>query len=153
MSNILKRSIILFLALGLASCQGINDGAAEKKQHPIIKVAHQQKTAQKQVAERAAKKVLEIDEIKKARAVTTDKTLLMAFDVYHLNRFRIKRIEKEVKADLKKMFPDKNIKVSHDRKIMLEVEKLQQKMEQNELDQKELNKNVKKITKLMKEKT
>lgn len=54
---------------------------------------------------------------------------------------------------MKESFPDLDVTLSTDKKIMLEVEKLEQKIKANQLSEKELSKKVKTLLELEKEQT
>ncbi|MFC0270421.1 hypothetical protein ACFFIX_02970, partial [Metabacillus herbersteinensis] len=82
----------------------------------------------------------------------TDKELLLAVKVDQFDRFRLKKIEKKVKSDLEKTYPDHKIEVSTDSKIFLELEQLEQKLQKDKTKMKTLKKEFDKIKSLMKEK-
>lgn len=56
--------------------------------------------------------------------VKKDRTILIAYKVKHLQRFHMKRIEKEVKQQLIEKFADYEFIVSSDYKIFLELVRL-----------------------------
>jgi len=149
--DIVKRLFCLCILLTVVGCNG-TDQPVENKDVNIVQTA--KKTPFNQdVSRRAVDYVSMIDEVNRVKAVNSDDTLLMSFDVNHLNRFRISNIEKDIKSDLEKIFPKHQVEVSYDRKIMLEVERLQAKMEKEKMKKEQLKKDMKKIIDLMKEKT
>jgi len=58
--------------------------------------------------------------------VNIDKELSVAIKVENFNRFRLKSIEKSVKSDLEKTYPDHKVFVSSDKKMFWELEKIEQ---------------------------
>lgn len=97
----------------------------------------------------ALEKMMTQDErIIAATAILYEKELLMGIRVDTFSRFRKRKIEKEYKKQLEKLYPDFDITVSADNKILLEATKL---VEQH--NEKELSKKIKKLKSLLKEGT
>ena len=71
-----------------------------------ISQVHTSKPIDQSVANHAKEKMITKDEISDVKAVNTDKELLAAIKVENFNRFRLKSIEKTVKSDLEKMYPE-----------------------------------------------
>lgn len=138
--------LILFIAIG---CQANK----QETQNPIITQTSSERTISQSPSNKAVEKVLNREEVTRANAVNTDKLLLLAFEVEQFERFNLQSIEKKIKSDLKKEFKDLTVVVSYDPKIMLEIEKLQDKLKSDEIDEKKLRKETKRIEKLKREKT
>ncbi len=85
--------------------------------------------------------------------MNTDKELLVAIKVENFNRFRLKTIEKTVKSDLEKIYPNHKVVVSSDKKMFWELEKIEQRLQKNNTNKKSLKKDLKKLKSLIKEKT
>lgn len=105
------------------------------------------------IAYKASDIVLQQQEVKMVRSVEGKKLLIVAIELKHWNTFRSKQITKETKKKLEKEFPSKRIEVTTDHKIFIELEKLEKKLNNNELTKKQLDKRLEKIKKLMKEQT
>lgn len=86
-------------------------------------------------------------------AVNTDKKMIVAFEIDHLRRFQLKDYERKITKEIKKEFSNMDVTVSTDQKIIIEVEKLEQKLESNSISKKELDKKLKHLFKLSREKT
>lgn len=93
------------------------------------------------------------EEIRNIHAVNGSKNMIIAFEVHHHERFRLKEIEKNIQKELKNEFPKLNITVSTDKKIILETRELEKKINDRALSKEEIGKKVKKIMKLAKEQT
>ena len=91
------------------------------------------------------------EEISIIHVVNNDQIILIAFDVDHHHRFSLRKIAHELEEELKDKYSDYYITVSTDQKILLELEKLEQKLKDNNLSKKELNKELEKIIKLSKD--
>lgn len=92
-------------------------------------------------------------EIYDVAVVKNGKEVLVAYKVKHLQRFRMKEIEKLVNERLKKKFPDEEFVVSSDYKIFLETVKLKERLEKKNYNEKKIRKQFNDIVKLTKELT
>lgn len=81
------------------------------------------------------------------------KDTLVTYKVKQFKRFRMKKIEKQIKDQLKKKYSDEKFTVSSDFKIYLEAERLKRKMNTPQFNEQKLEKQLKKILKLEKEQT
>lgn len=145
-----KRSYFWILSFFLLIACQMDQQATE---HPIITETATNDVMNQTIANTAVRSVLEKEEVIRANAVNTDKLLLLAFEVEQFERFNLKSIQKEIKKQLDEEFEDKQVTASYDPKIMLEIEKLQAKIESKQIDEKKFKKEVKRIVKLHKEKT
>lgn len=145
-----KRSYFWILSFFLLIACQMDQRATE---HPIITETATNDVMNQTIANTAVRSVLEKEEVIRANAVNTDKLLLLAFEVEQFERFNLKSIQKEIKKQLDEEFKDKQVTASYDPKIMLEIEKLQAKIESKQIDEKKFKKEVKRIVKLHKEKT
>ncbi|RSL31944.1 hypothetical protein D7Z54_18365 [Salibacterium salarium] len=146
------RSILLitFLFLGFASGCAENPDSA-MKDNGITKV--QNVSMDQSLSNKAKEKVTKMQDITEAKAVNTDKDLVLAVQIKQFNRFQTKSIEKKVKTNLKKWFPNRRIDVSTDLKILLELGELEDRLQENNMNQQKLKKELQQIKNLMKEKT
>ena len=154
--NITKFKIFLLILtiIGLGSgCNENQNQSGDNNKDLSISQVHTSKPIDQSVANHAKEKMITKDEISDVKAVNTDKELLVAIKVENFNRFRLKKIEKTVKSDLEKMYPNHKVFVSADKKMFLELEKLEQKLEKNNTNMKDLKKDLKKLKSLMKEQT
>jgi len=140
---------LLMMMLLLISCS--NDASETK--HPMPTDISSKPLISQEAANEAVDMALKKEEVVKANAINTDKHLLLAFEVKQFDRFRLQSIEKTIKDELKKEFKDLKVEVSYDPKIMLEIEKVQEKIKADEMDKKTLKKEMKRIVKLKHEKT
>jgi hypothetical protein len=102
--------------------------------------------------EQKAKSITEeVDGIDQAVAVQIDKELDVAIQVSNFNRLRLESIEKEVAQKLKTAFPQASIHVSSDKKIMAELQKLNETPWSTQQEEAcKQKKNLKRIEKQMK---
>lgn len=78
---------------------------------------------------------------------------LITYKVKHMQRFRMKKIEKELKEQLTAAFPESSFTVSSDFKIYLESNRLKRKLDQGDLSREKAENRLKEIIQLSKEKT
>ncbi len=125
----------------------------DNKDLSISQVDTTSKPIDQSIANQAKEKMITKDEITDVMAVNTDKELLVAIKVENFNRFRLKSIEKTVKSDLEKMYPNHKVVVSTDKKMFWELEKIEQRLQKNNTNKKRLKKDLQKLESLIKEQT
>ncbi|MFS0882051.1 MULTISPECIES: YhcN/YlaJ family sporulation lipoprotein [Bacillaceae] len=145
-------SILAVIGFG-TGCNDNQNQLDEDNNHLGISQVHTSKPIGQSVANRAKEKIITKEEISDVKAVNTDKELFVAIKVDNFDRFRLKKIEKSVKSDLEKMYPNHEIIVSTDKKMFWELEQLEQKLQKGNTDKKSLKKDFNKIKNLMKEQT
>ena len=149
-----KIFILLLTIIGLGSgCNENQNQLGDNNKDLSISQVHTSKPIDQSVANHAKEKMITKDEISDVKAVNTDKELLAAIKVENFNRFRLKSIEKTVKFDLEKMYPEHKVFVSADKKMFWELEKIEQRLEKNNTNKKGLKKDLKKLESLLKEQT
>lgn len=99
------------------------------------------------------KDVEEFDGVYNVIIIKGKKDTLVTYKVKQLKRFRMKKIEKEIKNQLKKKYSDEKFTVSSDFKIYLEADRLRKKMKDPKFNEQKLEKRLRKILKLEKEQT
>ncbi len=154
--NITKLKILLLLLTIIGIGSGCNENQNQmgyNNNDLSISQVHSSKPIDQSVANRAKEKMITKDEITDVRAVNTDKELLAAIKVENFNRFRLKTIEKTVKSDLEKIYPNYKVVVSSDKKMLWELEKIEQRLKKNNTNKKSLKKDLKKLENLIKEQT
>lgn len=104
-------------------------------------------------ADEIMKDVQELDPIYDVAVIKGEKEDLVVYKVKHLQRFHMKKIEKDVTTMLEKKYPDENFVVSSDYKIFLEVVRLSKKMKDPSYTKEKAQKELDRIIKLKKELT
>ena len=154
--NITKLKILLLLLIIIGIGSGCNENQNQmgyNNKDLRISQVHTSKPFDQSIANQAKEKMITKDEITDVRAVNTGKELLVAIKVENFNRFRLKTIEKTVKSDLEKIYPNHKVVVSSDKKMFWELEKIEQRLQKNNTNKKSLKKDLKKLKSLIKEKT
>ena len=154
--NITKLKILLLLLIIIGIGSGCNENQNQmgyNNKDLSISQVHTSKPFDQSIANQAKEKMITKDEITDVMAVNTDKELLVAIKVENFNRFRLKTIEKTVKSDLEKIYPNHKVVVSSDKKMFWELEKIEQRLQKNNTNKKSLKKDLKKLKSLIKEKT
>ncbi len=152
----------IYVLLGvIAIMAGCNAQNAEEKNpslalikktdpKPVTLVSHNKK--EKSVSD-LEERVESFDEIYDVAVIRGEKDTLIVYKVKHMQRFRMKDIEKKLNAMLEKRYPDENFVVSSDYKIFLEATKLGKKMDDPNFSKKKANEELNKIIKLKEELT
>ncbi|MEM5593118.1 YhcN/YlaJ family sporulation lipoprotein [Niallia circulans] len=121
-------SILAVIGFG-TGCNDNQNQLDEDNNHLGISQVHTSKPIGQSVANRAKEKIITKEEISDVKAVNTDKELFVAIKVDNFDRFRLKSIEKTVKSDLEKMYPNHKVVVSTDKKMFWELEKIEQRLQ------------------------
>lgn len=101
-----------------------------------------------------AKEYLSVhDEINTIYAVNTSEKLLIAIEVPHHERLGLAQIQKDRTNDMADKFPNMEVEISTDKKIVLELERIEEALKADSMSKKELEKELDKVINLSKEQT
>ncbi|WP_164669223.1 YhcN/YlaJ family sporulation lipoprotein [Virgibacillus doumboii] len=92
-------------------------------------------------------------ELKSINAVNVGENLIIAVDVYQNERFGLADIRKKLHKKMEKAFPSHKVKLSTDKKLIIEVDKLEKQIEEGNISREKLKKKVKHLVKLDNEQT
>ncbi|MFA1818750.1 hypothetical protein ACDX78_00885 [Virgibacillus oceani] len=91
-------------------------------------------------------------EITTAKAVNTDRKMLMAIEVEHNERFNLAKIQEQLQKEVEEQFSHISVELSTDKKIIIELDKLEKEIQQdNTYSPKKLEKELDKLISLSKE--
>ncbi|HLS67014.1 MAG TPA: YhcN/YlaJ family sporulation lipoprotein [Pseudogracilibacillus sp.] len=93
------------------------------------------------------------DGVSRLRAVNDRNDLVIGVGVRQHKRFSLKEIENEMRKELNEYFSDLEVTISTDKKILLELKKLEEAIENDELTNEQLEEKLTKIKRLSKEET
>ncbi|MBE3570760.1 MAG: YhcN/YlaJ family sporulation lipoprotein [Bacillales bacterium] len=156
--NIIKGCIAIFsLFLFLSGCGGVGNNHTKDSQMALMKTTNPKPTkltgSSSNKAAAIKREVRRMNEIYDVSVVEGKKDILVAYKVKHLSRFKMKKIEKNLKETLEKQYPHDHFVVSSDYKIFLESVRLKEDLDAGKISKKEANKRFKRIIKLSKELT
>ncbi|WP_103110430.1 YhcN/YlaJ family sporulation lipoprotein [Brevibacillus reuszeri] len=115
--------VVLSFALLMTGCGSNSESKAQvqsKEAEPLCAPAPVRYEQWEEQAKSIAGQVKGIDQVV---AVQIDKELDVAVKVTNFNRFRLESIQKEVAKRLKDAFPDSDIHVTADKKLIRELQK------------------------------
>lgn len=95
----------------------------------------------------------EYDEVSAVRAVNHKDDILIAIDVDHHERFDLDDIEKKIEKQVRNQFSDLKVTLSTDQKILIELEKIEADIMNNNISNDQLKKKITKLKSLSKEQT
>jgi hypothetical protein len=155
---LMKKCLYVTLALMcLTACNGTDEEGRTQDTNTIRNVSTNHSYSEKMrltkdaIAIKAKHEILSYEEVNEVIAVHHDNELFVGFNVKKLDEFNVMDVESKVKKKLDQLFPDEKITVSHDYKILLELNQLVE--EDKNLSEKEIEKRLHKIKSLSKEKT
>jgi hypothetical protein len=148
--------MLLILALTLTGCNQSEED--QESRLSLIKTTNPKpiKLTNRQnenIAENVKHDVKKFDEIFDIAVVQGKKDTLVVYKVKHLNRFRMKQIERNVTKELEKKYPDESFTVSSDYKIFMEALKLKERVKDPNYSENKAEKDLEKIIKLKNEQT
>jgi len=145
---------MMLLIFMLASCTK-QDPTYEPTNNPgleLTKLSDKGITDQ-QPADEAKQLLSQYEEVSGVRAVNHNGQLLVAIDINHGDRFSLKHLEKKFRGKIEQNFPEMKVTVSTDQKLLFELKELENEIANESISKKEINDRMKKLRKLMKEKT
>ena len=140
----MKGIVSILLIILLMGCQANNDQDVRSLQlegHAVID-QHQ--------SDRAKKIVSSMKEVIEVKGVNVEKDIYLAPNVKHFQRLRLQKIRKQGHDAVKKQFPDANVHLSTDKKIFMELDKIEQELKNKQISEKRLKEKLKKIEEMMK---
>lgn len=159
----IKKQVILFiLLLTLLGCTQ-NNGATNHHTNSTSDGENVEFTKYSQtssddfinqdIANKAKQTLSKDEDIKAIKAVNTPDALIVGVKVHHNKRLQLDKLRKKFSKTIKKKFPKIKTTVSTDKKVWIELGELEQAINTNKISNKQLQKEVKHITKLTKKKT
>lgn len=94
-----------------------------------------------------------MEDLTAIQAVNTNDQMMITIEIEYLKRFQLEKTRKDIEKQMKDTFPDLEVFVSTDQKIILELEQIEQALQQNNLTEKQLEKKIKELMNLAKEQT
>ncbi|ALX47305.1 YhcN/YlaJ family sporulation lipoprotein [Lentibacillus amyloliquefaciens] len=104
-------------------------------------------------ANQAKESLRQRDDITAIHAVNTDNKMILAFEIKHHKRFQLADLNKKIQKQLDEEFPDLDVEVSADKKLVLELKSLEKKINDRDISAKKLTKEVDRLINLKKDKT
>ncbi|MCM3713686.1 hypothetical protein [Halalkalibacter oceani] len=136
----------LVLCLLLAGCQSV---ANPPDIQPLS--LEDQAVIEQQQADEAKRILLSMEEIVEVKGVNDgEDNIYLAPEVKHFDRFRLKEIRKQSHDRVKKRYPEANVHVSTDKKIFLELGRLEQELKEKKISEKRLTDELTKLEDKMK---
>ncbi|HEY4602345.1 MAG TPA: YhcN/YlaJ family sporulation lipoprotein [Cerasibacillus sp.] len=145
----LKNSIYFFLILFfLIGCQA-NDNAANDPSFTKLSTTSHNQHLSNQIKDYLASD----KDVTTISAVNAGKDVIVTIEIPHMKRFRLATIREKLEKDIKKEFNLDKVEVSTDQKIIMELDKLEKRIERDAITEDEIKKEVGRIMKLSKEET
>lgn len=142
--SILIGCVLLFI---ITACNTHN----HKKSSPL----HEEEFAELdlETSKKAIDNLKNMEQISEVHAVNNNNDLLVVITTDSIDRLQLEDIEKNAKEKLQEQIKDHKIHISTDEKLVIELEKLNKKIDDETISEKELNKKVTELIKLSKEQT
>lgn len=152
----LSKLFIIISLLFLFGCSNNKDDSAlnQTKGQPLelTKLSTQGITDQ-QPSNQAKHLLSEYPEVSQVRAVNIGDDLFVAVNVRQQDRFSLDKITSDLRKKVIEQHANMNVTLSTDKKFIMELEKLEKKIDKKEIKKDKLQKKVDKLKKLSKEET
>ncbi|OAT83199.1 sporulation protein [Bacillus sp. MKU004] len=155
MKNYLLAGIISLLMI--AGCSNKEDGEESKiallkttNPEPVELVDHPETESFGHAIKKELAKKKELYDV---AVIQSKEQTLVVYKVKHLQRFKMKKIEKDMEKLLEDKHPGEDFILSSDYKIFLETVRLKEQIQEKTISKKEAEKEFKDIIELQKEKT
>jgi hypothetical protein len=149
MIYIIRLMLLLSIFLMSSCSQGQNE---KDSQLALMKTTNPNPTVTENKgqdkAEKIEKEVESFDEIYDVAVVKGKRDTLVVYKVKHMQRFNMKKIEKDLNKTLEKKYPKENFTVSSDYKIFLEAVRLVERKNNGTLSTKQAEKRFNEIVKM-----
>lgn len=145
------RLMVIACMILMSSC---NQGQTEKdSQLALMKTTNPnpivtEKNNGQDKVEEIEKKVSNFDEIYDVAVVKGKEATLVVYKVKHMQRFNMKKIEKDLNKTLEENYPKENFTVSSDYKIFLEAVRLIERKKNGNYSDKQADKRLNEILKM-----
>lgn len=156
----MRKCLILFIVMGTVFLGGCNNDGPKESGISLIKTTNptpvtigKDTKKDKELVRSVEKDIEDFDELYDVAVIKGKEDILVAYKVKHMQRFHMKKIEKDINKRLEDKYPDENFIVSSDYKIFLEAVELEENMKDSNYSQKEAEKKLQEIIKLKKELT
>lgn len=136
--------LIFIIILMITGC---NVGGQGEDVRPLFMGAN--KIIDQTEADIAKQLILSMDEVVEVKGVNIEENIYIVAKVKQFDRFFLERIRALAHKKVKKRFPDANVHVSTDKKVFLELEKLEKKINNNDIDKKAIDKDIKRIERFL----
>lgn len=150
------KALRILLTLGLIclliGCTTDNN-ASENNQDVNFNTISTNSSIDQTASNQAKESISQHEAVIAINAANTDKKMIIAFEVEHNKRFQLADLNKKIQKKMDKEFPDLNVDVSTDKKLVLEISDLEEKIDKQDISKKKLKKEVDRLIKLMKDKT
>lgn len=134
------------LACILSGCGQMN--LQQQEQTPLF--VGQEAIIDQTQADNAKKIVLSMDEVIEVRGVSNQDKIYIAPTVKHFDRLHLEGIRKDGFERVKKRYPNSTIFLSTDKKIFMELEKLERQLKEKSISKEQLDKRLIKLEEDMK---
>lgn len=141
--------LILMSFVFLSACKE-DDALQNKHEEPYMKLSTRSEYEQA-TANKVKMHLNKREDLAKFHVVNDQDNILIAFDVHHLKRFSLGRIEHEIQREVDQLFKEYTITVSTDLKIILGLEKLEKQIHEGRISKDEISKELQRMIQLTKD--
>ncbi|WP_373895857.1 YhcN/YlaJ family sporulation lipoprotein [Virgibacillus natechei] len=150
--NTFKSILFISFVLLLVGC-GTNPESQGNNDIELNQISTTANAIDQGPANQAKEYLSKYEEITSIKAVNTSKKLIVAIEIEHHERFGLADFREKRKKEMKEKFPNMEVELSTDKKIVLELERIEKALESESVSKKELEKALDQVISLSKEQT
>ena len=145
-------SVLLFGCVDQSKPDPNQQNETQNNDIQMTKITHTQENAQN-TANKIKDMFASDQDITILSVANASKDIIIAFDVAHYKRLGLQTKQETIQGAVEEAFPNYNVTVSTDQKVLIELEKLEQAIENQELSKDDIEKKVADIIFLENDKT
>lgn len=150
----MKIRIILFLFIILlygCSNNPLTEDTAPDTTDKQFSVLRTKSAIEQSPSNQAKKYINNQNDFNEMYAVNTDSVIIIGVDPKHRERFQLKDFRESIEKDLHDKINSRKLEISTDKKIVLELKQLEERIQSDNISEKELEKELDRIIKLSKD--
>ncbi|UJL47774.1 hypothetical protein KFZ58_07955 [Virgibacillus sp. NKC19-16] len=151
--NTFKSILFISFALLLIGCGPTPESQGNNNNIELNQISTTSNAIDQGPANQAKEYLSNYEEITSIKAVNTSKKLMIAIEIEHHERFGLANFREKRKKEMKEKFPNMEVDLSTDKKIVLELDRIEKALESESVTKKELEKALDKVIGLSKEET
>ncbi|CDQ40297.1 MULTISPECIES: hypothetical protein [Virgibacillus] len=146
-------SAFLFTLIGCGTDSALDPPSKQRNEDIDLSEISTDQSISQEPSNRAKDILSHYDQITTIKAVNSDKEILIAIEIKHMERFKLAKIREQLTKEMKEEFDNLKVELSTDKKIVMELDKLEKNLKKQVYPKKDLQKKLNKLVEFSKEQT
>lgn len=150
----MNKKIVFFILLTLfTSCHNEAPKTKQNDDSPFEQTTKTSLNIDQSIATNAKEIVKQNEEVIQVEAINSIHALVIGFKVNYIDRFRLKKIRQQIEKEIRRAYPTIDTVVSTDKKILIELEKINKRVDEQSISTNDLQRRVREIVRLSRDET